>query len=131
MRGYAAMTAQEVSDFVSSETLDVSDIYAPTSSFLAAHPDLDEEEIEFTLSMVAAEDALEMKSAETGAACVLAFEIPQELIFESHEMSVSLSGSLSWSDLQCLFEVSADGQELTWFATQEISQNLSTWLKQA
>jgi hypothetical protein len=131
MRGYAAMTAQEVSDFVSSETLDVSDIYAPTASFLVAHPDLDEEEIEFTLSMVAAEDALEMKSAETGAACVLAFEIPQELIFESHEMSVSLSGSLSWSDLQCLFEVSADGQELTWFATQEISQNLSTWLKQA
>jgi len=46
-------------------------------------------------------------------------------------MSVSLSGSLSWSDLQCLFEVSADSQELTWFATQEISQNLSTWLKQA
>jgi hypothetical protein len=125
------MTAQEVSDFASSGTLEASDIYAPTRSFLAAHSDLDEEEIEFTLSMVAAEDALEMKSAETGAACVLAFEIPQALIAESHEMSVSLSGSLSWSDLQCLFEVSADGQELTWFATQEISQNLSTWLKQA
>lgn len=131
MRGYAAMTAQEVSEFASSETLDFSDIYAPTASFLAAHPDLDEEEIEFTLSMVAAEDALEMKSAGTGAACVLAFEIPQELIAESHEMSVSLSGSLSWSELQCLFEVSADGQELTWFATQEISQNLPTWLEQS
>ena len=125
------MTAQEVSEFAGSETLDVSDIYAPTSSFLAAHPDLDEEEIEFTLSMVAAEDAQEMKSAGTGAACVLAFEIPQELIAESHEMSVSLSGSLSWSELQCLFEVSADGQELTWFATQEISQNLPTWLEQS
>ena len=131
MRGYAAMTAQEVSDFASSGTLEASDIYAPTRSFLAAHSDLDEEEIEFTLSMVAAEDALEMKSAGTGAACVLAFEIPQELIAESHEMSVSLSGSLSWNDLQCLFEVSADGQELTWFATQEISQNLPTWLEQA
>ncbi len=129
MRGYTAMTAQEVSDFASSGTLEASDIYAPTRSFLAAHSDLDEEEIEFTLSMVAAEDALEMKSAGTGAACVLAFEIPQELIAESHEMSVSLSGSLSWSELQCLFEVSADGQELTWFATQEISQNLPTWLE--
>ena len=131
MRGYAAMTAQEVSDFASSGTLEASDIYAPTRSFLAAHSDLDEEEIEFTLSMVAAEDALEMKSAGTGAACVLAFEIPQELIAESHELSVSLSGSLSWSELQCLFEVSADGQELTWFATQEISQNLPTWLEQS
>lgn len=131
MRGYAAMTAQEVSEFASSEALDISDIYAPTTSFLAAHSDLDEEEIEFTLSMVAAEDALEMKSTGSGAACVLAFEIPQGLISESHEMSVSLSGALTWSDLQCLFEVSIDGQELTWFATQEISQNLSTWLKQA
>ena len=131
MRGYAAMTAQEVSDFASSQTLDISDIYAPSARFLAAHAELDEEEVEFTLSMVAAEDALEMKSAGSGAACVLAFEIPQELIAESHEMSVSLSGALSWSDLQCLFEVSADGQELTWFATQEISQNLSRWLKQA
>ena len=131
MRGYAAMTAQEVSDFASSGTLEASDIYAPTRSFLAAHSDLDEEEIEFTLSMVAAEDALEMKRAGSGAACVLAFEIPQELIAESHEMSVSLSGSLSWSELQCLFEVSADGQELTWFATQEISQNLPTWLEQS
>ncbi|CAN2185277.1 hypothetical protein MCEMRE226_00392 [Candidatus Nanopelagicaceae bacterium] len=131
MRGYAAMTAQEVSDFASSETLDISDIYAPTATFLAAHPDLDEEEIEFTLSMVAAEDALEMKSDGSGAACVLAFEIPQQLISENHEMSVSLSSSLSWNDLQCLFEVSADGEELTWFATQEISQNISTWLKQA
>ncbi len=131
MRGYAAMTAQEVSDFASSATLNISDIYAPTSSFLSAYPELDEEEIEFTLSMVAAEDALELKSDGSGAACVLAFEIPQQLISESHEMSVSLSGSLSWNDLQCLFEVSNDGEELTWFATQEISQNLSTWLKQA
>ena len=131
MRGYAAMTAHEVSEFLRSGVLDISDIYAPTATFMAANPDLDEEEVEFTLSMVAAEDALEMKSAGSGAACVLAFEIPQELITESHEMSVSLSGALTWSDLQCLFEVSADGQELTWFATQEISQNLSTWLKQA
>ena len=131
MRGYAAMTAQEVSDFASSQILDISDIYAPGARFLAAHSELDEEEVEFALSMVAAEDALEMRSAGSGAACVLAFEIPQELITESHEMSVSLSGALTWSDLQCLFEVSADGQELTWFATQEISQNLSRWLKQA
>lgn len=62
MRGYAAMTAQEVFEFLNSGSLDISDIYAPTESFLAAHPDLDEEEIEYSLSMVAAEDALEMRT---------------------------------------------------------------------
>jgi hypothetical protein len=130
MRGYAAMTAQEVSEFLNSGTLDISDIYAPTDAYLTAHPDLDEEEIEYSLSMVAAEDALEIRSVDSGAACVLAFEIPHELITESHAMSVSLSGPLAWEDLQCLFEVSLDGEELTWFATQEIEQNLSSWMKQ-
>lgn len=36
MRGYAAMTAQEVSDFVSSETLEASDIYRADSKFLSS-----------------------------------------------------------------------------------------------
>lgn len=124
------MTAQEVSEFLHSGSLDISDIYAPTQAFLAAHPDLDEEEIEFSLSMVAAEDALEMRNELTGIACVLAFEIPRSSITESHDMSVSLSAPLLWGDLQCLFEVSHDGEELTWFATQEIEQNLPIWMKQ-
>jgi hypothetical protein len=130
MRGYAAMTAQEVSEFLNSGTLEISDIYAPTDAFRAAHPELDEEEIEYSLSMVAAEDALEIKSEVSGVACVLAFEIPQGKVIASHDMSVSLVGSLTWDDLQCLFEVSSDGEELTWFATQEIAQNLPTWMKQ-
>lgn len=130
MRGYAAMTAHEVSAFLDTQTLDISDIYAPTNTFIAAHPDLDEEEIEFTLSMVAAEDALELKTNESGAPCVLAVEIPQSHIGESFEMSVSLTSPLSWSDVQCLFEVAADGEELTWFATQEIPAQLPIWLKQ-
>jgi len=31
--------------------------------------------------------------------------------------------------VECLFEVSSDGEELTWFATQEIEANLAVWLK--
>lgn len=130
MRGYAAMTAQEVSDFLETKTLDISDIYAPTDAFLAAHPDLDDEEIEYSLSMVAAEDALDLKNEESGAVCVLAFEISQDKIAASNEMSISLAHPLTWDELQCLFEVSPDGEELTWFATQEIAPNISSWMKQ-
>lgn len=129
MRGYLAMTAHEVADFLSSGTFDVSDIYAPTSQFIVDHTDLDDEEIEYTLSMVAAEDAVEMKTPTSGTACVLAFEIPAEAIAESHDMSVSLSAPLKWENLECLFEVSTDGEDLTWFATQEIEANLPNWLK--
>ncbi len=129
MRGYLAMTALEVAEFKASGVFDVSDIYAPTSQFIVDHTDLDDEEIEYTLSMVAAEDAVEMKTATSGTACVLAFEVPAESIAESHDMSISLSAPLKWENLECLFEVSADGEELTWFATQEIEANLPNWLK--
>ena len=129
MRGYLAMTAQEVAEFMATGTFDVSDLYAPTSQFIVDHTDLDDEEIEYTLSMVAAEDALEMKNSTSGTACVLAFEIPSESISESHDMSISLSAPLKWENVECVFEVSADGEDLTWFATQEVEANLPTWLK--
>ena len=128
MRGYVAMTAKEVQVFLASGTFDVSDIYAPTSQFIVDNQDLDDEEIEYTLSMVAAEDALVMKTADSGIACVLACEIPATIISESHDMSVSLSAPLAWENVDCLFEVSSDGEELTWFATQEIAENIQGWL---
>jgi hypothetical protein len=123
------MTALEVAEFKATGSFDVSDIYAPTSQFIVDHTDLDDEEIEYTLSMVAAEDAIEMKTTTSGTACVLVFEVPAESISESHDMSISLSAPLKWENLECLFEVSADGEELTWFATQEIEANLPNWLK--
>ena len=129
MRGYLAMTAQEVAEFMATGTFDVSDLYAPTSQFIVDHTDLDDEEIEYTLSMVAAEDAVEMKTDSSGAACVLAFEVPAGVIAESHDMSISLSAPLKWENLECLFEVSSDGEDLTWFATQEIEANLPMWLR--
>ena len=129
MRGYVAMTAQEVQEFILAQKFDVSDIYAPTKKFISDNHDLDEEEVEYTLSMVAAEDAIEMKSTTSGSVCVLAFEIPEKIILESYDMSVSLSEPLLWENLECLFEVSEDGEELTWFATQEISNNIDSWLK--
>jgi len=129
MRGYVAMTAREVAEFLATGTFDVSDVYAPTSQFIVDHQDLDDEEIEYTLSMVAAEDSVEMKSESSGTACVLAFEVPAESISESHDMSISLSTPLNWENVECLFEVSEDGEDLTWFATQEIEANLPTWLK--
>ncbi len=128
MRAYVGVTAQEVAELLKSGQLDASDVYAATGVFIANNNDLDEEEIEYTLSLVAAEDAVELKSSGTGSACVLAFEVPDAIISETHEMSISLSAPLKWERLECCFEVSEDGEELTWFATQEIANNISAWL---
>jgi hypothetical protein len=125
MRGYAAMTAPEVLEFARTQKLDITDIYAPTQSFVAAHTDLDEEEIEYALTVVAAEDALELAKADSSAACVLAFEIPSAQISAHHDMSVSLNAPLTWESVECLFEVHGDSESLTWYAPQEIKEALS------
>jgi hypothetical protein len=125
MRGYAAMTASEVLEFARTKTLDVTDIYAPTHTFVAAHTDLDEEETEYALTLVAAEDALELAATDSSTACVLAFEIPAALISAHHDMSVSLNAPLTWESVECLFEVHGDSESLTWYAPQEIESALS------
>jgi hypothetical protein len=128
MRAYVGVTAQELSEFLKSATLDVSDVYAATEFFIKSNSDLDEEEVEYTLSLVAAEDAQDLVAAETGAPLVLAFEVSEDIIEAKHEMSISLSAPLSWKNLECCFEISDDGEELTWFATQEISEKITEWL---
>ena len=127
MRAYIGVTASEVQEFLLSGEFDVSDAYAATPTFIFSNSDLDEEEVEYTLSLIAAEDAVELLDA-TGTACVLALEVPESIIEAEHEMSISLTAPLQWDYVQCCFEVSPDGQELTWFATQEIASNLATWL---
>jgi hypothetical protein len=127
MRAYIGVTASEVQEFLQSGEFDVSDAYAATPTFIFSNSDLDEEEVEYTLSLIAAEDAVELLDA-TGTACVLALEVPESIIDAEHEMSISLTAPLQWDYVQCCFEVSPDGQELTWFATQEIASNLVTWL---
>ena len=127
MRAYIGVTASEVQEFLQSGEFDVSDAYAATPTFISSNSDLDEEEVEYTISLIAAEDAVELLDA-TGTACVLALEVPESIIEVEHEMSISLSAPLQWDYVQCCFEVSPDGQELTWFATQEIASNLVTWL---
>jgi hypothetical protein len=127
MRAYIGVTASEVQGFLLSGEFDVSDAYAATPTFISSNSDLDEEEVEYTLSLIAAEDAVELLDA-AGTACVLALEVPESIIEAEHEMSISLTAPLQWDYVQCCFEVSPDGQELTWFATQEIASNLATWL---
>lgn len=124
MRGYLGVTAHEVQELFSAQEIDVAEIYAASSLFLASNSDLDEEEVEFTLTLLAAEEALDVKGTEAGAACVLAFEIPEALIAEELEISVTLKSPLKWEFLEALFEVSPDGEDLTWFATQEIEEIL-------
>ena len=104
-------------------------LYAPTIKFLTANSDLDDEQGEYMLSMLAADEALEMRETSEGPAFILALEIADSQVAEHGENFINLSGDARWEDVHCAFLVSPDGEELTWFATQEISTSLPQWLE--
>ena len=51
MRAYIGVTASEIQEFLQSGEFDVSDAYAATPTFISGNSDLDEEEVEYTLSL--------------------------------------------------------------------------------
>ena len=129
MRGYLPVTVEEIAAFLDSQMMECGPLYAPTIKFLAANSEMDEEEGEFLLSMLAADEALEMRANPKGAGFVLAIEVSDPEIAEPGENFVILKDLAKWENVQCAFLVSPDGEELTWFATQEIKPALSDWLQ--
>ena len=129
MRGYLPVTVEEIATFLEFQTMECGPLYAPTIKFLTANSDMDEEEGEFLLSMLAADEALEMRTNPERAGFILALEVSDAEIAEHGENFVILKDLAKWESVQCAFEVSADGEELTWFATQEIKPALEQWLK--
>jgi hypothetical protein len=129
MRAYLPVTAEEISNFLSSGAMECGPLYAPTIKFLTANSEMDEEQGEYLLSMLAADEALEMREDGAASAFILALEIKDLQIAEHGENFITLKENGLWEDVQCAFVVSQDGEELTWFATQEISNSLPSWLK--
>ena len=129
MRGYLPVTVEEIATFLDTKTMECGPLYAPTIKFLTANSDMDEEEGEFLLSMLAADEALEMRTNPERAGFILALEVSDAEIAEHGENFVILKDLAKWESVQCAFEVSADSEDLTWFATQEIKPALEQWLK--
>ena len=129
MRGYLPVTVEEIAAFLESQSMECGPLYAPTIKFLTANSDMDEEEGEFILSMLAADEALEMRANPEKPGFILALEVSDPEIAEHGENFVILKDVAKWESVQCAFVVSSDGEELTWFATQEIKPALQEWLQ--
>jgi hypothetical protein len=129
MRGYLPVTVEEITAFLESQSMECGPLYAPTIKFLTANSDMDEEEGEFILSMLAADEALEMRANPVNPGFILALEVNDPEIAEHGENFVILKDVAKWESVQCAFLVSPDGEELTWFATQEIKPALQEWLQ--
>jgi hypothetical protein len=77
--------------------------------------------------MLAAEESLELR--EAGQGFVLAVEVPDSLIKELGADSITINAPIALEWVACIFLVSPDGEDLTWFAIQEVASMLPSWRK--
>jgi hypothetical protein len=129
MRVYLASTADELQEFLESQLLEIPEVYAPTPIYSAAHPEMDEEELEYSLSLLAAEDALELIDEKSGAPIVIALEVPESLLGSFDEISIELLGAVEWKMVEAIFLVGDEIEDLTWYAPQEASAAIGDWLR--
>lgn len=125
MRAYVGLTFEEVSALISGDPLKIEILFAATAEFVATHSELDEEEREFILTMLAAEESLDLR--EEGFGFVLAGDIPVDVIIEEGADSIKVSGEINRDWAACIFLVSPDGEDLTWYAIQEVENLLPSW----
>lgn len=127
MRSYVGVSFDELESLLASTSISLPVLFAPTAEFMATHSDLGEEEQEFILTMLAADESLELR--EEGQGFVLAVEVPDSQITEMGADSISIDAPIALEWIACIFLVSPDGEELTWFAIQEVASMLPSWRK--
>ena len=128
MRGYLATTADELAEFLESGSLDIPEVYVVTPIYKATHPEMDQEEQEYSLSLLAAEEALGFVDTHSGAPIVLALELAEDALGAFDEFTADLIAPLQWGSIDAAFIVGDDIEDLTWYAPQEVESNIAEWL---
>jgi len=127
MRAYLPISHDELASFLNSGSKELESILAPTPFYVGENEDLDEEEIEYLLSLEAAQSALELRSSNKAPGIVLAIELEPQQVNTVNENSVTLNAAITWTQVQCALLLFPDDEELIWFATQEIEINMGEW----
>ena len=128
MRAYLPISHADLSNFLTSQSLQAKEVFAATDFYINENLDCDEEEIEYLLSVSAGEKALELRSSMTAPGLVLAIELEDSQCGQSVENVLTLIAPLTWSQVQCALLIYPDDDELVWFATQEIAPELVNWI---
>lgn len=128
MRAYLPILHGDLLEFLQSGSFNAALVFAPTELFVSENRECDEEELEYLLSRSAGDAALDLHKSENSPGIVLALELDEFQGGESQEASLKLNSPLRWNQVQCALISYANEDELLWFATQEISQELQNWL---
>jgi hypothetical protein len=129
MRGYLALTPDELAQLLEDGQISVDTAFVPTSEFKSVNPELGEEESEYILSLLAAEDSIAYQGDSAKFSFVLAVDLEVAQTGDESEVEVNLTSPIKFSQADCLFVGDAKDEdgELTWYAAQEIAIHLPNW----
>ena len=129
MRGYLALTPDELAQLLGDGEISIDTAFVPTGQFRSMNPELGEEESEYILSLLAAEDSISYQGHSAKNSFVLAVDLEPSQLGQESEVEVNLTSPIKFSQADCLFVGTADDNdgELTWYAAQEIEIQLPNW----
>jgi hypothetical protein len=130
MRGYIAVTPDELAQLIHQGELSVDTAFVATTNFKSTNSDLGEEESEYILSLLAAEDSISFQEDSAEYSFALAVDLDSSQLGKESEVEIELNSAIKFSQADCLFVGEANSQEgeLTWYAAQEIAAQLPNWL---
>ncbi len=129
MRGYLAITPDELAHLLDDQEILIDSAFVPTSQFKSINPELGEEESEYILSLLAADDSISYQGDSANFSFALAVDLEPAQIGEESEVEVNLLSPIRFDQVDCLFvgDIKNDDGEITWFAAQEIAIQLPNW----
>lgn len=127
MRAYLAVTTDELSALLENGSFPFRTAFILTTAFAQASPELDEEELEFELSWIAAQASRAEGKSPHNLGFVLAADLANEQIGETIGEQVQLLSEIMWSQTESILVSESEDPELTWYASQELATYLPTW----
>ena len=128
MRAYLAVLPEQIDSLLRNGTYGFSSAFATTRLFFEENSEVDEEEREFELSLLAAQESREIQESEDAQGFVLAVNLTSTQSGAEDEYQVELLSDIAWSQVDAALIAESLELELTWYASQEIAEHLPEWL---
>ncbi|CAB4803724.1 MAG: hypothetical protein F2745_03345 [Actinobacteria bacterium] len=129
MRGYIALTPNELATFLAKGESNFPRAFITTQEFFENNAEVDEEEREFELSCLAAQESRSTQGVKAQVGLALAVDLKSAQTGTEEGSQVLLLQPISWVQVEALLVAESLEPELTWYATQEISEVLPQWVK--
>lgn len=102
--------------------------YVTTRTFFHENSEVDEEEREFELSWLAAQDSREQQGTNGSLGFVLAVDLGSAQTGSEVGNQIELTSEISWPQVESLLIAESAESELTWYASQEIAEHIQQWI---